>query len=282
MQSLISCHPGSFGRSGTRAAIEHLPGTGLHHLELPVCTAGSPTESGHPPLVTEESTEAELRDIEQLLAAHEVTVSSCNLVDGNPLDPAELLVARRKLDVAARFGVPVVVCHAGSADDADERKQLYRHLRQLGEHAGSLGIVCCFDTRPGLCGDDSRMFRTMQELDHPQLKLNFDTAGILYHNRLVTGEIALAKVCHHVRHVHLSDSAGEFQQWYFPALGLGGAVDFVRVLELLRVCGFRGPYSIELNGIEGEPELSLSQTVQRVTDSVSYLRQCGYFDQLPG
>ena len=46
----------------------------------------------------------------------------------------------------------------------------------------------------------------------------------------------------------------------------------------MRVIGFEGPYSIELEGIEGEPELSLDDQQQRIADSVKNLRIWGYFD----
>jgi L-ribulose-5-phosphate 3-epimerase len=81
-----------------------------------------------------------------------------------------------------------------------------------------------------------------------------------------------------VKHVHLKDSMGQFGQWYFPALGAGGAVDFLRVYQIMRDCGFAGPYSIEIEGIDGEPELTLEETHQRVVESVALLRRVGYFD----
>ncbi len=38
-----------------------------------------------------------------------------------------------------------------------------------------------------------------------------------------------SKVKHLVRNVHLKDNRGGFEDWYFPAVGDGGAVDFARV-----------------------------------------------------
>ena len=122
------------------------------------------------------------------------------------------------------------------------------------------------------------MLETIHELDHPNLRLNFDTANILYYNQNIVVEVALAKVCHLVKHVHLKDSRGEFGEWYFPALGNGGAVDFVRMYELMRDCGFNGPYSLEIEGIAGEDEPTRQQYHQRILDSVEHLRNCGYFD----
>ena len=204
--------------------------------------------------------------------------SSCTVTGGDPLDPEMLALTKRKLDLASHFGVARVVGGAGEADDPASLEILYRQHREIGDYAGNLGITYCFETHPGICQDHYGMLETMQALDHPHLKLNFDTANILYYNENIQGEIALAKVCHHVRHLHLKDSHGEYGQWYFPALGRGGAVDFVRVLELMRTCGFEGPYSLEIEGITGEGELSLEEYQQRIVESVEHLQNCGYFD----
>ena len=45
----------------------------------------------------------------------------------------------------------------------------------------------------------------------------------------------------------------------------------------MNVCGFAGPYSLEIEGIEGEGELSLDEYHQRIVDSVDHLKTCGYF-----
>ncbi len=48
---------------------------------------------------------------------------------------------------------------------------------------------------------------------------------------------------HLVRNVHVKDSRGGFEDWYFPAVGDGGAVDFTRIREILDGVGFNGPYT---------------------------------------
>jgi len=278
MSNLVSCLSNSYGRFGARGAIENLRAAGLEHLELPIRTASVPSMFGDEPLLTQESTADDLRRLDELLAVHGVTVSSCNVTSGNPLERKVVEITKRKLDLAAHFGVRTVVGGAGDAHDDGALESLYRHLAEIGDHARGLGIVYCCETHPGVCMHHSGMLRTMRELDHPHVRLNFDTGNILYYNENANVEISLAKVCHLVRHVHLKDSQGMPGEWYFPALGCGGAVDFVRVLQLLRDCGFSGPYSLEIEGIDGEGELPLEDYQQRVAESVEYLRDCGYFD----
>lgn len=278
MPDLVCCLTNSYGRFGARAAIENVRSAGLEHVELPIRTAGVPSPFQDDPLVTNGSSLEDLKRVDRLLERHGVRVASCGVMPGDPLDPEGLKLIQRKLDLASHFGVEVVVGNAGEAETREELRSLHAHLADIGDYAARLGITYCFETHPGICRNHYRMLETMEALQHPHLKLNFDTANILYYNENVVGEVALAKVCHHVRHVHLKDSMGEYGRWYFPALGSGGGVDFFRVRELLSVCGFHGPYSIEIEGIAGEPEPSLQECHRRVRDSVDYLRTCGYFD----
>lgn len=278
MPPIIACHTNSYGPYGAQGAIEQIRSAGLEYVEFPIRTAGFQSRCGDPPLVTNESTLDDLNRVTALIEKHGLRVSACTCMAGNPLDPANVALMQRKLDLASHFGVTRVVADAGSVENDEQRETVISHLRQLGDHAAGRGITICFETHRGLCVNHRTMLQFMQDLDHPHLRLNFDTANILYYNESIHGEVALAKVCHLVKHVHLKDSMGQFGQWYFPALGAGGAVDFLRVYQIMRDCGFPGPYSIEIEGIEGEPELSLVETHQRVVDSVQFLRQIGYFD----
>ena len=83
---------------------------------------------------------------------------------------------------------------------------------------------------------------------------------------------------HLVRNVHLKDNQGRFEDCYFPAIGEGGNVDFTRIRRILDDVGFLGPYTIEIEGIQGEPEPGLDERVGRIERSVSHLATCGYFD----
>lgn len=282
MPLIISCLTNSYGRFGAQAAIDLLPSAGVGYVELPIRTAGVPSFFGDEPLVTTESSLDDLDDVLRRLEAQGLKLSSCNITSGNPLDAAVVGTTMRKLDLASHLGVELVVGGAGEVENDGDLPTLYRHLEQIGDRAGELGIVYCFETHPGLCQHHYGMLETMQALDHLHLRLNFDTGNIHYYNEHVNGEIALAKVCHHVRHMHLKDSEGEFGQWNFPALGDGGAVDFVRVLEIMRPLEFHGPYSLEIEGVANEGELPLETYHQRIVDSLEHLRHCGFFDASAG
>jgi L-ribulose-5-phosphate 3-epimerase len=276
--AIVSCLTSCYGRFGAVAAIERVREAGLEHIELPIRTDGHASRAGDAPLLTELSDEAAITRVERLLADNGVRLASVNAISGNPLRPGVVEVLLRKMELAARLGVAKVVTEAGGHETDEERGLLLENLRRVGDRAAQLGQTICFETHRGVCVNHREMIQLMKDLDHPALRLNFDTANLLYYNTDTFVEIALAKSCHLVKSLHLKDSMGEFGQWYFPALGSGGAVDFLRVLQIMRGVGFRGPYTIEIGGIEGEGELSLDEYHARVVESVRYLRGLGYFD----
>src|SRR5262245_45076156 len=278
MPPIFACHSNSYGHFGAVAAIENVRQAGFEYVEIPVRRAGFRTRFGDSPLLTTDATLAELQQVERLRDRPGVRGASCTCMAGNPLEDEAVGVLQRQLDLASHFGVKYVVADAGIANDDDERSRIYTNLQRVGDYAAKLGITVCFETHRGLCVNHREMLHVMSELGHPSLRLNFDTGNLLYYNEQVCGEVALAKVCHLVKHVRLKDSSGRFADWNFPALGNGGGVNFLRVYQIMRDCGFAGPYSIAIEGVGDEPELALAGYQQRVVESVAYLRTLGYFD----
>jgi inosose dehydratase len=152
------------------------------------------------------------------------------------------------------------------------------NLRRLGDTAAGQGVTLALETHEGPTQNATAMLALMAEVAHPNVRLNFDTGNIAYYNPGADPVAELDRVKHLVRNVHVKDNRGRFEDWYFPALGDGGAVDFVRVREILDGVGFTGPYTIEIEGIGGEPELGVEARQERVARSVQHLRACGYLD----
>ena len=152
------------------------------------------------------------------------------------------------------------------------------HLQRLGELAASLGITVALETHKGPTQNAQAMLALMAEVDHSHVRLNFDTGNIGYYNQGVNPADELEKVAPLVRNVHVKDNRGGFEDWYFPALGEGGAVDFRRIREILDGVGFRGPYTIEIEGIGGEPEPGTKERQERIRRSIEHLRSCGYLE----
>ena len=276
MPHQIACFPNSYGRFGVPAALPLIAEAGIRYVELPVKTEGVPSFFGETPVLTDQSGSEEVEQIRRMLEEHALSLCSCNITSGNPLDRNVVDVTLRKLDLAGQLGVRLVVAGAGEAESPGERAVLYDHLREIGDHAGQLGITYCFETHPGVCQNADGMLETMSALAHDALRLNFDTGNVLYYNQGADVIESLRRVVSFVAHVHLKDSGGTFEEWNFPALGAGGAVEFRLVREVLDEAGFSGPCSLEIEGVQGEEPPSLEVYQQRVLESMAHLRGCGY------
>jgi L-ribulose-5-phosphate 3-epimerase len=278
MPPIVACHVDSYGPHGSVAAIENVRSAGLGWVELPIRTAGQISRFGDTPLVTHLSSPAEAARVMQMLADHGLGLSSCTCLSGSPVNPQNVELMKRKLDVAALLGCTVAVGDAGAANDDAERETIYDRLRELGDYAAALGMTLCLATNRGLCINHREILRVMADLNHPRVRISFDTAEMRCFNEQINGEVALAKSCHRVRHVVLKDSTGVFGARNFPTLGRGGGVDFLRIYQLIRDTGFRSPFVIRVEGFEGEGDLPLEVYHQRIVDSVKYLRELGFFD----
>jgi inosose dehydratase len=280
MKRIVSCFTNSYGAAGVRTAVERIRQAGIDHLELAL--------RGHDfgglvipesAVITEKASDSEARAFVDHLARHDVKISGCNVggADIRTRDGVEL--TERRIRFAARwFGVAVCVSGAGQPADAAERRTVVDHLRMLGDVAGEVGVTIALETHKGPTQNAAAMLALMDDVNHPNVRLNFDTGNIAYYNRGADPCAELEQVKHLVRNVHVKDNRGGFEDWYFPALGEGGSVDFRRVREILDGVGFTGSYTIEIEGIGGEPEPGLEGRHERVRRSVEHLRACGYFD----
>lgn len=280
MTRVVSCYSNCFGAEGVYAAAERLPATGIRHLELAL--------RGHnlgglvipeSAVVTEKASDEEARAFVEHLRRCGVGVSGCNVGGANLLTPEGVAQTQRRIEFARRwFGVNVVVSGAGQPADAGERARVRDALRAIGDTAAACGVTVALETHKGPTQNAAAMLATVAEVDHPAVRLNFDTGNIGYYNAGVDPVAELEQVKHLVANVHLKDNRGRFEDWYFPAVGDGGAVDFTRIRETLDSVGFAGPYTIEIEGILGEPEPGLDARVERVARSVRHLAACGYLD----
>jgi inosose dehydratase len=280
MSRIISCFTNSFGPSGVWAAAERIKETGIDHLELAL--------RGHDfgglvipesAVITEKADDATASEFVEFLGRHGAKVSGCNVGGADIRTLAGVELTERRIRFAARwFRVPICVTGAGQPQDAAERATVIAHLRRLGDAAAAHCVTLALETHKGPTQNADAMLATMAEVDHPHVRLNFDTGNIAYYNKDVDPCDELVRVEHLVMNVHVKDNRGGFEDWYFPAVGDGGAVDFARVRRILDGVGFLGPYTIEIEGIGGEPEPGLDARQERIARSVSHLRACGFMD----
>jgi inosose dehydratase len=280
MKRILSCFTNCYGADGVWTAVARIKDTGINHLELAL--------RGHnfgglvipeSAVITEQADDATAQAFRDHLEQHGVRISGCNVGGADIRTGEGVELTERRIRFAARwFGVAVCISGAGQPADAGERATVVEHLRRLGDIAGEVGVTLALETHKGPTQNAQAMLALMNEVEHPQVRLNFDTGNIAYYNRGADPGDELERVKHLVCNVHLKDNRGGYEDWYFPAVGDGGRVDFVRIREIHDGIGFTGPYTIEIEGIGGEPEPGLEGRQERIARSVAHLRACGYLD----
>jgi len=252
--NLLSCNLGSY-RGHYEAGLNHLPTIGVKHVEI-----GLPSAD-------------EVENVLANLAAH-------------GLRPATVMAhAEVKTDefvdqfvshcaVASRTGVKVIFTsvHAGETPKADA----YARLRKVGDEAAKYGLLIAMETHPDLMQNGDNALETLRAIDHPNIRMNFDTANIMYYNEGTTTVAELEKIAPYVASVHLKDSNGRPHAWDFPTIGTG-IVDFPRVIRILNDVGFTGPFTMELEGVEGQ-QFNADDACEDVAASVAYLRSIAEFE----
>jgi inosose dehydratase len=283
MSHIVSCFTNNFGAFGVRAAVERIRETGIRHLELALRGHNFgglviPEEA----VITEKADDPTASSFVDLLRRHEVAISGCNVGGGDLRTEDGVLLTERRIRFARRwFGVDVVVSGAGQPADANERTLIVAALRRLGGVAEDLGVTIALETHKGPTQNARAMLDLMTDVDHPAVLLNFDTGNIAYYNEGADPAGELERVAPLVRNVHLKDNRGRLEDWYFPAPGEGGAVDFARIRSILDGVKYTGAYTIEIEGIGGEPEPGLDERVARVARGVRHLRACGFDEATP-
>jgi sugar phosphate isomerase/epimerase len=255
MNRIFACRLSSYG-DYAEEAWEHLPALGIENIEAPV-----------------PETKGEKDTLRRRLKQSGLTVTSfqgdCDI---HRIDPGENM--RGQLEACAEFDVPI--CFASVKAGQLDLEDTARRLRYVGDVAAGVGVAIALETHPDLATNGSVALRTMQAINHPNIRVNFDTGNIYFYNRHRTAEDELAKILDFVVAVHLKDTTGAYRKFRFPALG-AGVVNFPEIFAMLDRRDFAGPYTLELEGMEGV-EYSREDRLAYVESSVTYLRDIGVLD----
>ena len=253
-KNTLACNLNSYGKY-RGDAYPHLQSIGVRHVEIP---APAP-----------EDVEAELA----ALARCELSCTSMAVPCDASCDEGVSAFAER-VAVLPKFGARLafVSTKAGDAPPQD----CYRRLREMGEAAAPHDVTLVIETHEPFGHNAGIALATMAAVNHPHVRLNFDTGNIYYYNEGVDGTDQLRQMVEYVAAVHLKDTSGGYHEWNFPPLGQG-IVDFPAQIGLLNERGFHGPFAMELEGVRGQ-EMTQEQQFQMVADSVAYLRSTGLFD----
>lgn len=195
-------------------------------------------------------------------------------ISPGPDDPLLLDPISDRLRCAARHRharvVRLVVGQASlRGDDASV-------LRQLGQVAADEGLIIALElAAPGASG--RVLLEAIRAIDHPAVRLGFDTGGYLLHNPGAAGDIALERITPWLAALRLRDHTGSPEDRTCPPLGTGGVVDLARVLEIVRALRFDGPVVFDF-----DPPSRRKESAERfragVERCLSQLRIGGWLD----
>ena len=249
--NLLACRTASYGKF-SESAYAHLPTTGVHHVEI---DAPAPDQ---------------VAGVKSRLEDHGLSASSLQCPVEIQYDDVDARLTPH-LDAAAALGAGVlfVSVQAGELD----KRVVYERLHRCGAKAAGYGITIGMETHPDLITNAAVAMETMRGVDHPNVRVNYDTANIHYYNRDVDHVDEMEKVIDYIGSMHLKDTDGQYKTWCFPTFGVG-IVDFKKVFDRLNAHGFHGPFTMEIEGVEGE-SLNEEETCRRVADSVAHLRSVG-------
>jgi len=247
--NVVAVNIGSYRKHRERA-FAHLESIGVRNVEIPVPTPD------------------QLAAMQQRLRDFGLSATTLNCPCDLSLEPETL---REKLEVGKAMGVSTFFVSAKAGELS--KVEAYSRLRARCELADEFGITLSLETHPDLAENATEARATLHVVDHPRLRWNLDTANLYYYNQNVNAVSETRKGLDLIGSVHLKDTNGGFHAWWFPALG-EGVVDFRGVFSLLNGAGFHGPFTLELEGIQGE-ELDEAAAGARVAKSIHYLQTIG-------
>jgi len=151
----------------------------------------------------------------------------------------------------------------------------YKKLRDIGDIAKANGVTVALETHPDMVTNGDEAVRTMTAVNHPNVRLNYDTSNLYYYNENIDGVAELKKFLPYTAAVHLKASIGKPKTWWFPGLhDEGDIINYPEIFKLCNAAGFYGPFTMEIEGIQGET-LTKDVAVARVANSMNYLRSIG-------
>jgi sugar phosphate isomerase/epimerase len=275
-QILLAASPNCFLEFHPYVAYRYLAALGVRYVEVPCGPGGVGVVA---PETMDAEALAAFRARLQDVGVTPITVGAyCDV-----LRPSHVAALLRRIDFARTLGATTVVSDATRQleVDADQWRRLVNTLRYVGDYAADQGVRVALETHGGLTRTGALCKKLLDAVDHAAIGVNYDTGNIYYYNDALDPAEDVRQIADRVVHVHLKDTLGGKGEWLFCPLG-DGRVDFSAVLGVLRERGFAGPYSLELEGKQGEDN-DRAANARVVERSLAYLSSLGLtWDGAPG
>ena len=228
-------------------ALEGIRGAGFQWVEI----ASIPGVCQHIPLDMDDSAS---RALKKKLAS--LGLKLCSLSSHTDLTSKEgSRLAMQAIGLASRLGVSIVNTAVGGPSNKNEDESLFlENIPEIASYARQESVVLALEIHGKLTGTGRKSLDLVRKVNHPNVKINYDTGNCLYFADTAPYE-DLMEALPEVAHVHLKDKIGGKGVWNFPPIGTG-EIDFRRILDLLSASNFSGPMSIEIEFTEkGWPSL---------------------------
>jgi len=250
---ILSCRPSSYGRFILNS-YEHLSEIGVKNVEVDLPADLKAADM--------------MLDMFQELDLHALSVSF-------PIDVENKSCVEnfKKSIPALQKMKPMYIFSSVKIGKEKNRAKGYPILKQLGDIAAQNNVFFSVETHPFYNTNGSRGKETMENVNSPGMKINFDTANIYYYNENISGVEEMKKILPWLGSLHIKDSLAKPKDWSFMEIGKG-KVDFPGTFKVLDSLNQTIPLTLEIEGIKGEV-LNLDQTKTRVVNSIKYLRDIG-------
>ena len=177
------------------------------------------------------------------------------------------------LDLCERLGIRILnTAVGGPFNDQEDEGAFLRGIHPFADEAAKRGVGIGIEIHGSLTGDGQKTRRLVEKVNHPYVRINYDTANCEYFSS-VKVEDDLAHALPYVIHCHLKDTVGGYRTWDFPAIGKG-RIDFRNVLGQFESAGYTGPFSVELE-FQGEPYPPLDFINEAMKQSYEFLKKLG-------
>ena len=263
MKNVLACSTHSYSKYSLERALDGIAKCGLKYVEL-AAIAG---HTDH--VVPEGMSDADCAALGKSLADRGLTaISVSGHVD--PTQEGNIRTLKNRILLANKVGAKFVNTLSGHPHTQEETTALFAELRKVGDFARDHSVTVCFETHGGIMGKSADCRRTIETIDHPSIRINYDPANIIYFigdrpEEDIHGVIGL------ISHFHIKDKIGGKDEWNFPAIGTG-TIEFARVIGPVLASGYTGPFSFEL---EFTPEgLPTAEDVDAaLRESVAYISE---------
>lgn len=219
------------------------------------------------------------REIAATAAEHGLSLVALHVARSSVIEPGRgeenLAYAHRQIDAAAEMGIPIFSTGLHQPltpaqrealwfwlepgpvdpdDDPEVRATAVRRLRELGEHAASLGLTTSLEMyEDTYLGSAASAVRLVEEIDVPSVGLNPDVGNLVrLHRPMVDWAAEYAAMLPHTTYWHLKnyarDESADGRVTTTPTTLELGVIDYRSVIRTALGVGYSGPLLMEQYG----------------------------------